>query len=193
MDNKKLSNLNSTIDFFFEVGYLNKIIRSQLKNHNSSIAEHSFRMTIIGYILATLEKADIEKTIIMCLFHDIPETRTGDADLVNRCYSKIFEPKALKDITKNLPIEKNINKIFKEYQQKNKTKEVKIVHDADMLEELLTDKKQYDDGLKKTKKWMDFSVNKLTTKYGKLIGNKIIKHRSDDWWENIIKQNYIKK
>ncbi len=189
--NKKL-NTKKIADFLFEVGYLNKITRSKLKKQKNSIAEHSFRVTIIGYILATLEKADIEKTLLMCLFHDIPETRTGDADLVNRCYLKINELKALKDTLKDLPIEKNINNIFKEY-QKNKTKEIKIIHDADILEELLTEKQQYDDGLKEAKKWMNFSVKKLTTKHGKLIGNKILKQKSNDWWEGIIKQNYIKK
>jgi putative hydrolase of HD superfamily len=51
-----------------------------------SIAEHSFRTAIIGYLLAVIEGADPAKTAAPCLFHDTQETRIGDVPSVGKAY-----------------------------------------------------------------------------------------------------------
>ena len=183
--------MNNIINFLFEVGYLNQIKRSQLLRQNNSIAEHSFRVAVIGYVLAELGNADINKTVQMCLFHDLPETRIGDADFVNRCYSKINEKKALNDMVKKLPFGNKIKNLMKELWL-GQSKEAKISRDADILEELLTEKEQYESGIKSANRWMKFSINRLITKNGKRLGRRIFNHDSNSWWHSIIKNNYLR-
>ncbi len=69
-----------------------------------SVADHSFRMTIVGYVLASMEpEADGNKVVLMCLFHDLPETRTGDHNYVNKRYTQVDEESALEDQVRGLP------------------------------------------------------------------------------------------
>ena len=51
-----------------------------------SIAEHTFRTAIIGYLLARMEGADPAKTATLCLFHDTQESRIGDVPSVGKAY-----------------------------------------------------------------------------------------------------------
>ncbi|MBW2084862.1 MAG: HD domain-containing protein, partial [Deltaproteobacteria bacterium] len=68
-------------NFLFEAGMLKKTPRSGyqfLGNGSESVAEHSFRATILGFILAGLTPgADRVKVVNLCLFHDFHEARTG--------------------------------------------------------------------------------------------------------------------
>jgi putative hydrolases of HD superfamily len=50
--------------------------------HPESVAEHSFRTAVIGYLLASIEGADPARTALLCLFHDSQESRIGDVPLV---------------------------------------------------------------------------------------------------------------
>lgn len=184
-------NIGGIVDFFFEVGYLNHIKRSPRKQQERSIAEHSFRVTIIGYTLAMLEKADVQKTVLMCLFHDLSETRTGDADLINRCYTNIFEQKALNDMIKGVSFRRKIKNVSKSLWS-GRSKEAKIAHDADILEELLAEKEQYDKGIREASRWMTFSVDRLLTEGGKKIGKEITNHNSNCWWHLVFEENYLK-
>src|SRR3990170_4151919 len=99
--------MKDLINFLFEVGMLKKTPRTGyqfLGSGKESVAEHSFRMTVIGYLLSLQEpKADSMKTTLMCLFHDLHEARTGDHNYVNKRYVRIDEEKALGDLAKELP------------------------------------------------------------------------------------------
>jgi len=80
---RQVFKLNRLVSFFFEIGTLRKTVRAHrqvLLNNDltDNISSHSYRVTFIGYFLAKLENVSTEKVIIMCLLHDIPETRSGD-------------------------------------------------------------------------------------------------------------------
>lgn len=99
--------LKRTVEFLHEAGMLKKTPRTGyqfLGSGSESVAAHSFRATILGYVLAGMESgADIDKTIRMCLFHDLAEARTGDHNYVNKKYVAVDERKALQDQTRDLP------------------------------------------------------------------------------------------
>ena len=80
---KKIAN------FLFETGMLKKTPRTGyqfLGSGKESVAEHTFRVACIGYTLSKLvsEKIDEMRLLKMCLFHDLPEARTGDHNYVNK-------------------------------------------------------------------------------------------------------------
>src|SRR4030095_13240574 len=77
-------------NFLYEMGLLKRYKRTGWMiagiDNPESIAEHSFRTAIIGYLLAVMEGADPAKTAARALFHDTQETRIGDVPSVGKAY-----------------------------------------------------------------------------------------------------------
>ena len=90
---RRESDMKGLVNFLFEVGMLKKTPRTGyqfLGSGRESVAEHSFRTAVIGYLLSLQEpEADVQKTTLMCLFHDIHEARTGDHNYVNKQYVEV--------------------------------------------------------------------------------------------------------
>lgn len=180
--------------FLFEVGQLNRVKRSGFTligvKDTQSVAEHQARATIIAYFLAKLEKADVEKCLITCLFHDVPETRLNDLHKVGHRYIdfKKAEEEALKEQIQNLP--ENAGKEILDYfisYRKDKTKEGIIVRDADLLENALEAKEYLDKGLKHAQNWLDNIRKALVTDSAKNILAEIEKSDPCEWWQGLKK------
>jgi len=88
-----------------------------------SVAEHSYRTAVIGYILAALEQANPEKTAALCLFHDTAETRIGDLHWVTKRYlrTKEGEQVAFNEQTAQLPqdIADKVRALVGEYEERS--------------------------------------------------------------------------
>jgi len=76
--------------YLFEVGTLKHAKRTGWwiagVKDPETIAEHSFRTSILATILAAMEGADPARAAQMAAFHDTQETRVGDIPLVGRRY-----------------------------------------------------------------------------------------------------------
>ncbi len=177
--------MKRTVEFLFEAGMLKKTPRTGFQFLGSgaeSVADHSFRTTILGYVLATMENgADIDKTVRMCLFHDLPEARTGDHNYVNKKYVAVNEEKAILDQTRDLPFGKDIVKLTHEFTAAN-TLEARIAKDADQLDLILELKVQLDSGNPNAKEWLGYALKRLCTDSGKALGREIMASKSDAWW-----------
>lgn len=124
------------IDFLYEIGSLRKIPRAWqqvLTGKVQNIAEHIFRVTMIAWIVALSEKADVYKVIKMCLIHDIAESRTGDIAFMHRDYVVRHDELAEGHIFENTTLKKETEVLLKEYSER-KSLEAKIVKDADNLD-----------------------------------------------------------
>ncbi len=129
-------------NFLFEAGRLKRLPRSgwQLAGVDNceSVAEHTLRVAIIGYILAIMEQIDPGIAITMCLFHDFHETRIGDIDAIGKKYldkNTELEHNIFSDQISCLP--KEIRKSFDDLSTelfKKKSKLNRLVSDADKLE-----------------------------------------------------------
>lgn len=177
--------MKRTVEFLFEAGMLKKTPRTGFQFLGSgaeSVADHSFRTTLLGYVLATMENgADIDKTVRMCLFHDLPEARTGDHNYVNKKYVAVNEEKALLDQTRDLPFGKDIINLTHEFNAAN-TLEARIAKDADQLDLILELKVQLDSGNPNAKEWLGYALKRLRTESGKALGREIMASKSDAWW-----------
>ena len=177
--------MKRTVEFLFEAGMLKKTPRTGFQFLGSgaeSVADHSFRTTILGYVLATMENgADIDKTVRMCLFHDLPEARTGDHNYVNKKYVAVNEEKAILDQTRDLPFGKDIVNLTHEFNAAN-TLEARIAKDADQLDLILELKVQLDSGNPNAKEWLGYALKRLCTESGKALGREIMASKSDAWW-----------
>ncbi len=98
--------MKNIANFLFEVGMLNKTPRSGfqfLGSGRESVAEHITRAIFVAYALCKLEgDADEMRVLKMCLFHDLPETRTSDMNYVNKKYVSVDEKKAVTDLADTL-------------------------------------------------------------------------------------------
>lgn len=176
--------MKNITNFLFEVGTLKRLVRNSYQGLGSggeTIAEHSFRCAIIGYFLAKIEKADENKTMKMCLFHDLLETRTGDRNWINKHYTEALEEKARKDQCQDLPFGKEMLELLREYEER-KTKEAILTKDADILEQMLQEKEYYETGNPQALDWMKYSKARVKTKKAKEIAEQIMKGSSRDWW-----------
>lgn len=178
--------------FIFEVGTLKRIKRGWLKSEGvsnpESVAEHTYRNTIIGYILAKLENADVEKVVKMCLFHDVPEVRIGDVDKVAQHYinKDKAELEALKDQVKNLPenMSEEMLSLMNEFFE-GTTKEATIAKDADRLELIFQAKEYADRGHTGCLYWIEKHRGLLKTESAKKLCDEAVSMNSTEWWKGL--------
>ena len=177
--------MRDSVNFLFEVGILKKIPRSGyqfLGTGGESVAEHSFRVAVIAYVLAKNEpKADIQKLVLMSLFHDFHEARTGDHNYVNKKYVTVNEDDAVNDLAKKLPYGEEIVSLIDEFNSRE-TLEARLSQDADQLDFILELKRQQDLGNHAAAEWLRYSVKRLTTNLAKKMAHEIIATDSSDWW-----------
>ncbi|MCJ7809891.1 MAG: HD domain-containing protein [Desulfobulbaceae bacterium] len=177
--------MKRTVEFLFEAGMLKKTPRTGyqfLGTGGESVADHSFRMTVVGYVLSSMEpEADGNKVVLMCLFHDLPEARTGDHNYVNKRYTQVDEETALEDQVRGLPFGTEMKSLFREFNEAQ-TLEARLAKDADQIDLILDLKEQLDLGNSRARDWLSFAVKRLLTEPGRKMARKILESESDDWW-----------
>ncbi|WP_246798615.1 HD domain-containing protein [Deferribacter autotrophicus] len=179
--------MDRIVDFFFETGILQQIQRSGipfLGSGNQTIASHVFRTTVIGYILAKMKNINPYKVVLMCLFHDIEESRTGDLNYLQQKYVKSDDIKALNDVIKDLPGNDEIASLIKEFEE-GKTLEAQLAKDADTIELLLFLKENLDNGNNQAANWIKHIRKRLITDIAKELAEEILVKNYFDWWYNI--------
>ncbi len=177
--------MKRTVEFLFEIGMLKKTPRTGyqfLGSGRESVADHSFRTAVIGYALASQEPdADRNKVVLMCLFHDFPEARTGDHNYVNKRYVKVDEERALHDQVQELPFSDEIIGLIHEFNSDD-TLETHLSRDADQLDLILELKEQLSLGNSNAKDWLTFAVQRLLTENAKKMAKEILATDTTDWW-----------
>jgi putative hydrolase of HD superfamily len=177
--------MNAIVNFLFEAGMLKKTPRTGyqfLGSGQESVADHSFRMALIGYILAYQDPAaDPLRTVLICLFHDLHEARTGDHNYVNKRYVSVDEAKAVQDMTRGLPFDQELIALTQEFNEAQ-TWEARLARDADQLDLIIELKEQLDLGNKYAKEWLDYAVQRLSTEKAKTLAQEIMQTDSTDWW-----------
>jgi putative hydrolases of HD superfamily len=177
--------MHNIANFLFETGMLKRTPRSGFQFLGSgaeSVAEHIFRTLYIGYVLGKLSSGvRIDRLIKMCLFHDLPEARTGDLNYVNKKYVDANEGKAVNDLTKNLFFGEEIRALIAEFNE-GKTDEAQLARDADQIEMILSLKEYKDLGNKYAEEWLAYSIKRLQTDTARELANIILDTDSSHWW-----------
>lgn len=183
-----MDNITNTINFLFEVGSLRHIQRSynqHLLQTTESVAEHSHRVIIIAYILATKANANPYKTMLMATFHDLAETRTGDFNWHQKQYCTANEQSILEKQILSLGSNFNdLKNILDEY-KKRKTLESKLAKDADYMEYILSLKEHELTGNLEAKRRIikEEHLDHFYTPIAKELVKKIIKSKPNSWYQ----------
>jgi len=177
--------MKNLANFLFEVGMLKRTPRTGFQFLGSgaeSVAEHSFRTAMIGYTLAQMDgSVDIGRVLQLCLFHDIPEARTGDLNYVNKKYVQADETRAVDDLARQLPFGNDYRDTLTEFTDKQ-SREAVLAHDADQLEMILSLKEYKDLGNRNADEWYPYSVKRLQTDIAKQLAETIWDTDSTLWW-----------
>lgn len=184
--------LDTVARYLYEIGHLKHVKRSGWwrmgVREPESVAEHSYRTAIIGYVLASLEGANAEKTVAMCLFHDAAETRVGDLSWVTKRYihSKDGEQRAFEEQTEQLPTEiaDKILALANEY-NKRTSQEAQLVREADLLECLLQSREYQMQGYVKGDEWAKMCRDGLRNDTAKCLADSCLNSDPGDWFQNI--------
>jgi putative hydrolase of HD superfamily len=182
------------LDFLAETGKLKQVKRSGWWMVGAypieSVADHSFRCAVVGYMLAKEEGADTGKVVLMSLFGDLPEARINDLHKVANRYlnTREAERAAYKDQLSGLdaPVKNELSALRAEYDAQ-KTREAIVARDADLLECVIQAKEYSDSGFKKAEKFFKKGPKLLKTKSAKKIWSKLLSWDSTEWWENVSK------
>lgn len=177
--------MKNIANFLFEAGMLKRTPRTGFQFLGSgaeSVAEHIFRTVYIGYALGNLaQNVDVNKLIKMCLFHDLPEARTGDLNYVNKKYVTADVENAVDDLAATVPFGKEIRELVLEFEIGEST-EAKLASDADQLELILALKEYKDLGNKYADEWLEYAIKRLKTETARQLATTILETDSSLWW-----------
>lgn len=179
--------MEDIVNLFFEAKHLKELPRTGypfLGVGRESVAEHSFMVTFIAYVMARMRpEVDGLKLMSMCLLHDLPEARMGDLNYVQKKYVTAHEDRAVRHLTEKLPFGNHMSGLLEEFNE-GKTPEARLAKDADQLSFVLELKALSDRGGKTPDKWLDIVKKRIKTETGQKIAEKISTTQWDDWWMN---------
>lgn len=179
--------LAGTAAYLFEMGHLKRLTRAGWLllgvPQPESVAEHSFRVGVVGIALAALEGADAGRTAALCLVHDAHETRIGDVPSVGRAYITSAAPEAV-NAHQTSAMPDTMAKVFQdltaEYEA-GETIEARLAHDADKIETLLQAAEYAAQGYD-TEPWRETSLAALRTDQGRQLAQAITSTDPHTWW-----------
>jgi len=144
---KKILKIFLTLQWAKELPRQGFIALGFKRNEADSVAAHSWTTAMLTYFLASEmnknlpagRQVNIDKAIKMALFHDMAETIVGDVGtfvkgMAKGAFVKV-EEEGLRWLVRDLPTEKEITSLVKEYSQR-KSLEARLVKVADNLDAL---------------------------------------------------------
>ncbi len=185
--------MNNVAKYLYEIGQMKRVKRSGWWMAGivdpESIAEHSYRTAIIGYVLASLqEDADPMKTTMMCLFHDTGEARINDLHRVSKRYLHVGngEERAIEEQVERLPksAAENILSLFQEYEE-SASLEGQLARDADLLECIFQAREYQVQGYVDVQDWIDNCYAGLKTDVAKNLAAACLHVEPKEWWQGL--------
>ncbi|MER7771544.1 HD domain-containing protein [Kitasatospora sp. NPDC096140] len=179
--------LSPVARFLFEAGTLKHTKRTGWwmagVRDPESVAEHSWRTSVVASIIARLEGADPARAAFLATWHDVAETRTGDVNYVGKKYATSADPEAVTaDQVKGMPevLASTVQDLIAEYEGKESPEAV-CARDADKLECLIQGVEYLAQGYANAQRWIDNSRGRLTTKTAQDLADAILATDSLDW------------
>ncbi len=180
-----MSDFKRLARFLYEGAMLKRTYRtgySFLGRGKENVASHTFGVMLIAYVLARdTREADMEKVLQMCLFHDLPEARTGDANAVHKRYVTVHEDKAVKDMVRGLPGGEEISSLLEEFRA-GESLEAMLARDADQLDMILSLKEQMDTGAADASAWIPQVRARLRTRKARELAEAMLSEHWASWW-----------
>ncbi|REE98991.1 HD domain-containing protein [Thermomonospora umbrina] len=182
--------LRDVTGFLYEMGLLKRFKRTGWSTVGvplpESIADHSFRVSVIASVIAAMEGADPQRASFLALWHDSQETRTTDIPhLTKRYVAAAPNQDVTADQVRALPsvVADLVSSAVTEYEAAE-TPEARCARDADKLECLLQAREYEEQGHANVQSWIDSSINSLNTSTAKAIAAEALSQNTLAWLEH---------
>ena len=189
-------NSKATTNLIYEAANVKRMLRTgwqRLGDNEEGVGEHSFMTAVIAYLLArevnSQGKADrsvsMEKVMLMSIFHDFHEGRTGEMDKVAKLYMTRHEDKANEDIFGE--VDKELLSLLIEYEAKQSL-EALVVYEANVIAFGVECKILMERGNTHAKEWMDANSTRVRLPESVALMTSLAQTDSQDWWKDIREQ-----
>ena len=171
-------------DLFHEAGMLRHTPRTGwffLGTGQEDVAEHSFRVALISFVLARLAGADPYRAMAMGLFHDLHEARTGDANYMAQRYLEIRHREAQADALAGTGLEEEVMGLYDEFEARE-TPEARLAKDADQLDLICNLKEELDKGNAFAREWLESALRRLRTPEAREVAHAVTRADHNRWW-----------
>ncbi|HEX4256462.1 MAG TPA: HD domain-containing protein [Streptosporangiaceae bacterium] len=182
--------MNETTRFLYELGLLKRYPRTgwlQLGVRTpESVADHSFRASVVATVLASAEGADPQRAAFLALWHDSQETRTTDLPhLAQRYVTSVPHDQITDDQVRPLPpaLARLIREAVAEYEA-GQTPEARCARDADKLEMLLQAREYEAQGHRDVQPFLDSALNRLHTATGRKLAEEALAEPPLGWLDH---------
>ncbi|MGP2435875.1 HD domain-containing protein [Streptomyces sp. JW3] len=149
-----------------------------------SVAEHSWRTSLIASVIAAMEGADPARAALLAVWHDTGETRTGDVNHLGKKYSGgEADPRHIvADQVAGMPatVAEAVTRIIAAYEARE-TPEAVCARDADKLECMLQGIEYRSQGYENAQRWIDNSRGRIVTPSGQALADAVLATGSLDW------------
>ncbi len=177
--------MQAIANLLFEAVHLKRTPRSGfnfLGAGRESVAEHTYSTLFIAWVMTKMEPdIDALRLLSICLVHDLPESRMGDINYLQKLYVKADEAAALEDMAAETEIGSDVSDLVQEFNG-NTSREALLAKDADQISLILELKTLADIGFDSPRKWLPHVTNRLQTDTGKQIAEAVIQTDWDAWW-----------
>ncbi|MFC1421321.1 HD domain-containing protein [Streptacidiphilus cavernicola] len=185
--------LSAVANFLFEAGTLKAAKRTGWwmagVKDPETIAEHSWRTSLIASMIAQLEGADPARAALMSVWHDSQETRTGDVNHLGKKYldGEISAEAVTADQVAGMPesLAKAVQAVVGEYEARESPEAI-CARDADKLECLLQGLEYKAQGYENVQRWIDNSCGRLVTATAKALADELIATGSLMWLKTVL-------
>ena len=177
----------------FEAANVKRMLRTgwqRLGDNEEGVGEHSFMTAVIAYLLAreinsandAARNVSMEKIMVMSIFHDFHEGRTGEMDKVAKLYMTRHEDKANRDIFEG--VDNELLDLLNEYETR-KTLEALVVYEANVIAFGVECKILMEKGNMHAKEWMDGNSVRVRLPESVALMHSVAETDSQDWWKRI--------
>ncbi len=180
---------HSLAEFLFTAAMLRRTPRSGLQflgSGRESVAEHVFAVLIAAFILVRMERRagrepNETRLLQLCLVHDLPESRTGDLNYVNKKYLTIDEERVLNDMCRPLFFGAELKGLIEEFEARE-SHEARLAADADQLALMVLLREESDLGNRQAEKWLAVAAERLLTDVGRELAAELNTCEWSSWW-----------
>ena len=184
--------LTAVARFLYEAGTLKQTKRTGWwmagVRDPESVAEHSWRTSLIATIIAKLEGADPARAAFLAVWHDSQETRTGDVNHLGKRYASEADPEAVTaDQVGGMPeaLASTVRDLVAEYEAKESPEAI-CARDADKLECMLQGIEYKAQGYELAQRWIDNSRGRLVTKTANELADQLLGMGPLDWLRTVL-------
>ncbi|MFZ5845391.1 MAG: HD domain-containing protein [Patescibacteria group bacterium] len=180
-----MNNLKKITNLIYEAAVVARLKRTGwqiLGDNEESLGEHIFMTAVIAYILGRQLKVNLEKVLVMAVFHDFHEGRVGEIDKIALRYITRDIAKANRDIFTE--VEPKLVSLLSEYEAK-KTREAQVVYEANIIALLVELKQLVEKGNIHAQEWLEANSKRLKLPAAINLAQTLTKTSSQDWWKDI--------